>query len=355
MGGAQTYALDICRYYKEQGLNVYAFTRGALAIDNLFLNEGIKVVNAPLRGFPDFTSSLILSRLLHRLPAGRIIIHAHRYRDAAVALLARRFSKRRDIRIITTRHAVRRGRDSWLFRWIYAGVDSHIFVSQAALARFRNALSGKVIPVPENKTVIIHNSLFITPTRQLPEPAGGPVTALYFGRIAPRKGLETIIDAFSLLKKKKIRLIIAGTGNPDFLDSIRRRAIYRGVMDMIDWKFRDTDTEQLMARSHFGVVPPVESEAGGLANLRFMAFGRPQITTAIGAPAEYLTDNESALFVNPSNPSALAEAIERLALNPDLRISMGQNALEIYDNRLSWDIFTEKLENIYFSPHSSVS
>ena len=55
LGGAQTYALDICRHYHATGVNVTAFTRGAVAVDSHFQSEGIKLENAPLRGVFDLS------------------------------------------------------------------------------------------------------------------------------------------------------------------------------------------------------------------------------------------------------------------------------------------------------------
>ncbi|MDE6297831.1 MAG: glycosyltransferase family 4 protein [Muribaculaceae bacterium] len=324
MAGAQTYALDICRHYKEKGWNVIALTCGAYAVDSRFAEYGIKVTHAPLRGFLDFSSILMVAKLIHSLPKGETIIHAHRYRDAYTAMMARRLAKRRDVKIVATRHAVRKGRDSGIFRHLYSNIDAHIFVSHLAFERFCRSWEGRNLPLSDNKIYVLHNSLYIdSPLTPLPEPEKGPVTAIYHGPIAEGKGLETLIDALMAMREVKMRLLIAGKGNPDFLDRLRKRAMIREVMATIDWNTGSDNVTDLIERAHFGVVPSVESEAFGLGNLRYMALGRPQICTRNGAPSEYLTDGESAFLVPPADSATLAETMTRLCKDPQLRRRMG--------------------------------
>ena len=348
MAGAQTYALDICRHYKNKGYNVIALTSGAYAVDSRFSANGIEVSHAPLRGFLDFTSILRVARFIRSLPEGETLIHVHRYRDAYTAMLARRLAKRDGVKIVATRHAVRKGRDSGIFRRLYTNIDAHIFVSQLAYDRFCNSWEGRKKPIPERKVYVLHNSLYIPSTAApLPEPEKGPVTAIYHGPLAERKGLETLIDALMAMRHAKIRLVIAGSGNPDFVDRLRKRAMIREVMDAIDWKLGCDDPGELIARSHFGVVPSVESEAFGLGNLRYMAYGKPQICTRNGAQTEYLRDGESALLVPPADTATLAETMTRLARDKELRLRLGENALKEFHTRLSWESFICKLDDIY--------
>ena len=99
---------------------------------------------------------------------------------------------------------------------------------------------------------------------------------MFHGPLIPGKGLEVLIDAMSLLKRTKIRLKIVGTGQPDYVDSLRRRALTREVMDMIDWHKHTKRPLDIIGGCHFGVLPSVKEEAFGLANLEYMASGRPR-------------------------------------------------------------------------------
>lgn len=346
-GGVQRYALDICRHYREAGWDVTAVTRNAVGVDAPFAEAGVKLLQAPVRGFYDVATAMTIARLLRELPADRhVVIHTHRYRDAFTALIAKKLAKRPDVRTVSTRHTVRHGRDSWIFRQLYKMVDAHIFVSQMAYDGFIGP-SGAKMDLDPKKIHILHNSLNLPDRPPVPEPTHGPVIALYQGALVKGKGLETLIDAMALLKKEKIRLRISGNGNPDYLDVLRRRAMMRDVMDAIDWNLKAKPSFETCTEAHFGVVPSTEREAFSLESLRLMAAMRAQVCTLHGAQTEYLKDGETALFVKPGNANSLADAMRRLARDRELRLAMGYAAFKEFTQNLSWKTFINKLNNIY--------
>lgn len=284
------------------------------------------------------------------MPRNEVIVHVHRYRDAFTVLLAKRIAKRPDVRVISTRHTVRPGRNSALFRRIYDKLQAHIFVSTTAFKRFRTPWPD-ALPMQEKRVHILHNSLYTGEMHDAPQPLPekGPIVALYMGPLVEGKGIETIIDALALIGKRRLRVRIAGEGNPDYVDTLRRRAMTRGVMDLIDWKIAPlaTDDIHLAAQSHFLVLPSTEREAFGLSNLQAMAAGRAQICSPNGAQAEYLVDGESAIFVPPADATAFADAMRRLAEDAELRAKIGAAAFAAYRRHLAWTPFIRALTKIY--------
>ena len=394
-GGIQRYALDICREFKEAGWDVYAITKGAKAVDDLFEREGISLLYAPFEGMLDFQSIRLLKQKIEKCE-GRVVVHAHGFRKVFTALAARKLSKKGDVRVVVTRHKVKRGNDSWLFREIYNHIDAIVFVSRLARDKFIETWKGRELPFPAGKMHVLHNSIKMEETvagaeeRQEPrdkiqeqcrdvpqvhppqrgskndEPSDkshgpgleisenrsakknrGPVTAMFHGPLESGKGLETLIDAMSLLKGKKIRLRIVGSGTPDYVDKIRRRAISRGVMDLIDWHKYTDNPLVLISESDFGVLPSLDAEAFGLSNIEYMSMGRPQVCSSNGAQTEYITDGVEGILVPPGNAELLAAAIEELATDPELRHRMGRKAYETFRERLSWDRFVKGIGRIY--------
>ncbi len=345
-GGAERCALDLCRHFSGLGWSVTAYTRDAAAVDSRFAACRIDLRHAPLSGaFDPFTIAELASHFRGE-PHGAIV-HAHRYRDAFAAAIARRIARRSDIRIVATRHTVACARHPRMLRRLYSELDGHVFVSRLARRRFEAPFGGE--NVLKGPVEIIPDSLNMSAPGVLPEPEKGPVIAQYMGRIMPGKGLETLIDALPRLRGKRTRLRIVGGGNPDYVDGLRRRAFARGVSDMIDWYKFTPDTMPLVASSHFGVTPSVAAEAFGLVNVEFMAAGRPVVTTINGAQPEYITDGEEGLLVAPASSQALGEAMEKLAADASMRRRMGEAAFRRWENDLAWEKVAGAMEKFYFS------
>lgn len=246
-----------------------------------------------------------------------------------------------------TRHKVRRAVDSWILRMLYRNMDALVFVSRAARDRFVSTWHNRLMPISAERMFVIHNSLNIPEPVYTSPTSNRPLTAMFHGPLRAGKGLETLIDAMALLKGKRIRLRIVGSGTPDYLDKIRRRAISKGVMDMIDWHKHTDNPLPLIEDCDLGVLPSDQEEAFGLANIEYMAAGRPQVCSSNGAQPEYITDGWEGFLIPPSNPSFLAENISKLATDPELRLRMGKRAFESYIHRLSWPHFIHPLTKIY--------
>ena len=233
----------------------------------MFKKEGVTLVHAPFLSMLDFSSARLLAKTLRQCEKDSVTIHAHGFRNAFTALLARKLAGRKDVRIVMTRHKVKKGIDSWLFRRIYRNLDSMIFVSQMAADRFLSTWHNKPIPFSLDMEHIIHNRLNLDCPQPVPRSAKGPVCAMFHGPLSPGKGLETLIDALSLLKGTRVRLKIVGSGTPDYVDRLRRRAITRGVMDMIDWHKHLDDPMALIPDCDFGVLPSLTEEALSLIHI----------------------------------------------------------------------------------------
>lgn len=345
--GVSRYALDICRHFKSQGWDVTAMTRDAQAVDSLFRKAGLRLIHSPVGDMFALSSALSLKKYISGLDSDPVVVHAHGFRNAFTALLAKKLSGRKDVKVVVTRHKVKKGIDSWLFRRIYRNVDAMIFVSHIAATRFLSAWHGRELPFSGEKIHVIHNSLYLDGNEGEVEIPRHPVTAMFHGPVAPGKGVEVLIDAMSLLRGSRIRLKIVGSGDPDYVDKLRRRALTRGVMEMIDWKKHTDNAMHLIPECDFGVLPSSAEEAFGLANIEYMACGKPQVCSSSGAQPEYITDGREGFLVPPANPGALADAMKKLGTDPELRQRMGQRAAESFNSNLSWPHFVSRLAPIY--------
>src|SRR5262249_49772295 len=96
-------------------------------------------------------------------------------------------------------------------------------------------------------------------------------------------------------------------------------------------------------------VFPTLSEGFGLAVAEAMASGLPIVTTPTGAALDYLHHLDSALFVPPREPGAIATSVERLLGDTSLREKLGraaQQAAERLRPEKSWREYGLHLERL---------
>lgn len=339
--GRQT--LDILKWFRDKGWSVCVYTRDARAVDSHFRKAGIPRRHLGMMGLSDIYSIRALTSDLRGEHPGTVM-HAHRIKDAILALTARFFARRSDIKVVLTVHNSRFSRPPAILKRVLRALDAVIFTTTEVAENF-----SRIFPVGEGKGMIIHYTVPSPSFLPLPEPGAGPMTAMWHGRMVPGKGLETLIDALPALKGKRIRLRIAGYGNPDYVDSLRRRATALGVMPMIDWTSAAENIYSQIATAHFGVFPSTDPEAFGFPNIEYMAAGRTQIVTRGKLQQEYLTDGRDSVMTAPGDTDALSDAILSLASDTERRIALGASARRRYLADMSWERFTQTLEEIYTS------
>lgn len=81
-------------------------------------------------------------------------------------------------------------------------------------------------------------------------------------------------------------------------------------------------------RSIIALAPSVGPETFGIAVMEAMSLGCPVIASRIGGLVDLVADEETGLLVQPADPSALQQAIERLLSDPNLRSRMGKAGLD---------------------------
>lgn len=246
-------------------------------------------------------------------------------------------------------------------RRIYRNLDAFIFVSDLARNRFLSRWPRGHVPFSQSAMQTLHPSLDCTQQLSYSPPAEkGPFTLLYLGRLSPEKGIERLIGAMRLLKGKRVRLAIAGTGYADYVDSLQRLAVRHGVSNLIDWKGWNDNPLQAISDCHAGICVSPREEPFSLASLETMASGRVQIIPPDGAFAEYLSpvsigeveidavpEKADSLRLGALTEEAIAEAVLALASRRELCAAMGRAAFDNYCRRPSAKATMERLRDLY--------
>lgn len=154
------------------------------------------------------------------------------------------------------------------------------------------------------------------------------VKVFFTGRLVYYKGVDVLLKAFR--RVKGCELFIAGTG--DLEPVLKEYAHRKGLENKVHFLgfLSDRELKQAYADCDIFVLPSVEkSEAFGIVQLEAMIYGKPVINTLLpsGVPHVSLA-GVTGLTVKKSDPAELADAINTLAENKDLREILGKAAAE---------------------------
>src|SRR5579871_3354554 len=182
----------------------------------------------------------------------------------------------------------------------------------------------------------------------LPEPAV-PVTVAYVGRLLGDKGLATLIGAYDIMVRHgcEARLIIAGDPDPPNPTSI-------AADEIESWKQRKgisvlghiSDIEDVWKAAHIAVLPS-RREGMPLSLLEAAACGRPLVATDVPGCRELVRPGVNGLLAPADDAEALAEALERLAGDPQRRQNYGRAARTIAATEYSTEIVNGRALALY--------
>ena len=213
-------------------------------------------------------------------------------------------------------------------------------------------------------TVLPENGVDLSVWRPASRPAvfaGGkaPVRLLFAGRLVDWKGLDLLLQAFARAihhSAMPLTLSVAGDG------PMRRRwqalADRLGILGAFDaepgkvfflgWLPTEACADQM--RQADVLVLPSLLECGGAVVLEAMATGLPVIACDWGGPGDYLDATCGMLLPVGSEPElieALAQAIVKLARDPDLRRTMGQAGHRKAHTQYRWGMKSRQAICIY--------
>lgn len=150
---------------------------------------------------------------------------------------------------------------------------------------------------------------------------------LYVGLHSPHKNLIRLIQAFSQLERNDTELWIAGLGHRHYTTQLKACIAELGLGDRVRFLgyVPDADLPVLINQALAFVFPSLW-EGFGLPILEAMACGTPVISSNCASMAEVAGD--AALLIDPYQPQALAQAMNRIVQDDSLREDLHSRGLE---------------------------
>lgn len=215
---------------------------------------------------------------------------------------------------------------SLLLGWLFKRPGTSVLVQNSDDYAVVTALG-----VPKDAIAVIPGSgVDIDALTPMPEPSG-PFTVGFVGRLLDDKGVRTLVRAHELLAERgnAARTLLAGEPDPSNPASIPDQVLdgWRHLPNLQLLGHVD-DIRSIWRQAHVAILP---SRREGLPKslLEAAACGRPLIATDVPGCREIARRGTNALLVPADDAEALAQAIETLRKDPDLRARFGSASREI--------------------------
>ena len=386
-GGMNVYVRDLTRYLGEMGIQVDVFTRSQdehvphVLHDLGYGNRVVHVRAGPeipllkqdlINHLPEFISGIMefsKSKDLHY-----DLIHSHYWMSgvAAQELKSRwdvpmihmfhtlgvmkqrvarsldeveddyRLKREKDLLKLADRIVVATPAERVQLQWLYQADIKNVIVIPPGvdLSRF--------YPIPKDEA---QEFIGMPPCERM---------LLFVGRIEPLKGVDTLLEAITLMRHKgkfteiPFCLSIIG-GDPDAiqenmsvemtrLQELRRQFDLDGMVTFLGKRSQDTLPYYYSAAE--AVLVPSQYESFGMVALEAMACGTPVVASQVGGLAFLVQDGVTGYTVPTSDPQALADRLIRIIEHPAMRQEMGKQAVE-FAQQYGWKVIAGKIINLY--------
>ena len=272
------------------------------------------------------------------------VLHVHEPAAPSLSLLACWVA---DGPIVATMHAAMpRSRALHVAQPILASalekISGRIAVAEAARNTLVEHLGGDAVLIPNGVNVSRYEK-----AEPLPGFPGTGGTLGFLGRMdEPRKGLEILLAAFSILapNRPQLRLLIAGRGDADeALEQVppayRDRVVLLGQVS-------DADRVRMLHSVDVFCAPNTGGESFGYVLVEAMASGAPIVASDIEAFRQVLRGGEAGELFSVGSPAGLAEAAGRLLDDPARRAMLAAAASTAV-REFDWSVIARDVLRVY--------
>lgn len=179
---------------------------------------------------------------------------------------------------------------------------------------------------------------------------GTPLRILFTGVLVPSKGVTILLEAFDRLCRRGVdaELELMGKwGDEAYMrecesfvrcQGLEGKVRFLGVRRDRDKYLHFANCDVFCFPSHF------EAESFGLVLVEAMQFAKPLVSTRWRGIPSVVEDGRNGLLVPVEDADAVADALERLAKDPALRVRMGEEGRRIFEQRFTLERFHQAME-----------
>lgn len=331
--------VNLCRELQALGIEVLLACRRPLegypvSIEGRAKERGVKVMTGfHLNRYLDLKETL---QDFHSLPGflnreGFEIVHCHLSHDHVLGAWA---SRRCGIPLVRTNHKARPLKKSLGNKWLLArGTDGLVEFSKRALEE-----NVRRFGLNSQRCLLVEGAVDLK--RFDPSRTSGDVRARLgvgldetlvgiVARMQRHRRFSLLLEAMAMLSQKNlpVKLLVLGRGT-HMQEVAVKPARRMGLQDRVIFPgYRGEDYVEYLAAIDLKVFLVPGSDGTCRAIREAMAMGKPIVCTRRGMLEELVEDGVTGILVE-ENPEALAAALEKMVLAPELRTAMGRAARE---------------------------
>jgi len=180
----------------------------------------------------------------------------------------------------------------------------------------------------------------------------GRKVVLYVGQLIARKGLITLLNAFSMVHKKipDATLLYIGKGYmKESLQLQARKLNMQGSVIIYDQFITEEEFPRIYSVGDVFVTPSLYESGISTCLLQAMSSCKPVIATNIGAFPEIISNNFNGFLVEKANAIQLADSISFLLSNEKCSKEMGERGRETVVAKFNWKTNAGKIVKLYES------
>ena len=215
---------------------------------------------------------------------------------------------------------------------MYKVSDAIVFQTKYEKSCFSKSIGGKSYIIPNPVRVNIRN---------VPKVENWVTTA---GRLLPQKNHKMLIETASILKSRNLQLRIDIFGDGSLKDDLIKLIKEKNIEDTVFLRGNVSDLhERIQGSTIFVMTSDYEGLSNSLIEAQMMGF--PCISTDYPGADELIKNRVNGIIVKRNDAFELANAIQELIENPELRSSLQDNALENAKN-YTFDVVLKQWDNV---------
>lgn len=354
----KAFHLPYMKWFKEQGWEVHIAAKGDMDLPYVDAKFNIPIERSPLK-----RNNLLAYRQLKCIIAENNydIIHCHTPMGGVLARLAARAARKQGSRVLYTAHGFHFCKGAPMLNWmVYYPLekmlsqftDCLITINQEdyELAINRRFKAGRIehvhgVGVDTQRFQPAHEEY-----KQVLKTKMGykrdDILLFYAAEFNTNKNQQLLLHALASVKNDvpNVKLLLAGQG--PLMTQCQEIAKDLGVMDQVNFLGHRNDIESLLPMCDVAVASSMR-EGLPVNLMEAMACALPVIATVNRGHTELVLNGRNGWIIRRNDSEAMANRIKQLALDKDLRESLGKQGREIVERRYAIHQVLDEKSTIY--------